>query len=172
MDIVPALRIQTNTPVNLQLKVEQISGSSPLGLWIVLALTAIALVVIIYVFYRQLRKPSPQRSIRPISLSEDRQTASGAKKPLSRQAVVVPSKHTPEPKLAELPPEVEKYLKEDERIVLRVLQMKGGSASQGTLRVATNFSKAKLSRVLTELEQRGVVHKDKEGKKNLVSMRF
>ncbi|HLC67224.1 MAG TPA: hypothetical protein VJK52_06320 [Candidatus Nanoarchaeia archaeon] len=70
-----------------------------------------------------------------------------------------------------LPAEVEKYLKEDERSVVRVLQLKGGSASQGTLRIATNYSKAKLSRILTELEQRGVIHKDRDGKRNLVSLR-
>lgn len=68
-------------------------------------------------------------------------------------------------------PDVVKYLKEDERIILRVLQSRRGKLSQGTLRIITSFSKAKLSRLLSELEERGIVYREKRGKKNLVFLR-
>jgi uncharacterized membrane protein len=66
---------------------------------------------------------------------------------------------------------VERYLKEDERIVVNVLKMKHNSCSQATLRVVTDFSKARLSRILAELETRGVVYKEQQGRKNLITLK-
>jgi len=66
---------------------------------------------------------------------------------------------------------VEKHLKEDEEIIVNVLRLKEGSCEQGTLMVATGFSKATLSRLLKELEDRKVVIKEKRGKKNLVFLK-
>jgi uncharacterized membrane protein len=66
---------------------------------------------------------------------------------------------------------LEKYLKEDERTVINILKMKQGSCSQSTLRVAGDFSKAKLSRLLMELEERGIIYKDSVGKKNIITLR-
>lgn len=63
---------------------------------------------------------------------------------------------------------IESHLKEDEQQVINVLKLKEGSCEQGTLRIATGFSKSKLSTLLSELEQRKVIHKEKRGKKNLV----
>ena len=68
-------------------------------------------------------------------------------------------------------PEFLKNLKEDEKQVVRVLLMKEGSCEQGTLRIATDFSKAKLSRLLSELEDRNIVSKEKRGKKNLIFLK-
>ncbi|MBI1969923.1 hypothetical protein HYS48_04480 [Candidatus Woesearchaeota archaeon] len=68
-------------------------------------------------------------------------------------------------------PDVVKYLKEDEKVILRVLQTKRGKLSQARLRIITNFSKAKLSRLLKELEDRGIVIKEKAGKQNLVFLK-
>jgi DNA-binding transcriptional ArsR family regulator len=65
----------------------------------------------------------------------------------------------------------ERYLKEDERIVINVLKMKGNSCSQATLRVVTDFSKARLSRLLSELESRGIVTKVQDGRKNMVTLK-
>lgn len=67
--------------------------------------------------------------------------------------------------------DVNRYLKEDERILINVLRMKHNSCSQATLRVVTDFSKAKLSRLLTELEERGVVYKKQQGRKNIITLR-
>ena len=66
---------------------------------------------------------------------------------------------------------VEKHLKPDEEQIVKVLRLKQGSCEQGTLRVITNFSKAKLSRLLMELEERKIVYKEKRGKKNLVFLK-
>jgi len=66
---------------------------------------------------------------------------------------------------------VEKHLKPDEEQIINVLKLKKGSCEQGTLRIATDFSKAKLSRLLKELEERKVIKKEKRGKKNLVFLK-
>ncbi len=65
----------------------------------------------------------------------------------------------------------ETHLKEDEEQVVNLLKLKEGKCEQGTLRVATGFSKAKLSGLLKELEERKIVHKEKRGKKNLVFLK-
>jgi uncharacterized membrane protein len=66
---------------------------------------------------------------------------------------------------------IEKHLKEDEEQIITILKNKEGSCEQGTLRVITGFSKASLSRLLSELEARNVIHKEKRGKKNLVFLK-
>ncbi len=66
---------------------------------------------------------------------------------------------------------VEKHLKEDEEQILNILKSRDGQSEQGTLRVITGFSKATLSRLLKELEERNVVYKEKRGKKNLVFLK-
>jgi len=66
---------------------------------------------------------------------------------------------------------LEKHLKEDEEQVVNILKQREGQCEQGTLRVITGFSKAKLSGLLKELEERNVVHKEKRGKKNLVFLK-
>ncbi|MBW3012305.1 hypothetical protein KY311_03905 [Candidatus Woesearchaeota archaeon] len=66
---------------------------------------------------------------------------------------------------------VEKHLKTDEEQIVNVLKLKGGSTEQGTLRVATGFAKATLSRILKELEERNVIYKEKRGKKNLIFLK-
>ncbi|MFC1733541.1 helix-turn-helix transcriptional regulator [candidate division KSB1 bacterium] len=74
-------------------------------------------------------------------------------------------------KVVEVEDMLEKHLKEDEEQIVNILKQKEGSCEQGTLRVVTGFSKAKLSGLLKELEERKVVHKEKRGKKNLVFLR-
>ncbi len=66
---------------------------------------------------------------------------------------------------------VDRYLKEDERIVINVLRMKHNSCSQATLKVVTDFSKARLSRILSELEERGVIFKQPAGRKNMITLK-
>jgi uncharacterized membrane protein len=52
-----------------------------------------------------------------------------------------------------------------------ILREREGKCEQGTLRVITGFSKAKLSGLLKELDERRIVHKEKRGKKNLVFLK-
>lgn len=66
---------------------------------------------------------------------------------------------------------IEKHLKEDEEQIVNILNKKEGSCEQGTLRVITGFSKAKLSGLLKELEERKIIHKEKRGKKNVVFLK-
>jgi len=67
---------------------------------------------------------------------------------------------------------VEKHLKEDEEIIVNVLKRRENRAcEQGTLRIITGFSKATLSRLLKELEDRRVIHKEKRGKKNIIFLK-
>ena len=63
---------------------------------------------------------------------------------------------------------ISRHLKDDEEQILSVLKQKGGKCEQGTLRVVTGMSKAKLSQVLKELEERKIIRKEKEGKRNLI----
>ena len=66
---------------------------------------------------------------------------------------------------------IEEHLKEDEEQIVRILKSREGQCEQGTLRVVTGFSKAKLSGLLQELEDRKIIHKEKKGKKNLVFLK-
>ncbi len=66
---------------------------------------------------------------------------------------------------------VEEHLKEDEAQVIRILKSRGKQCEQGTLRVVTGFSKAKLSGLLKELEDRNIIYKEKRGKKNIIFLR-
>ena len=66
---------------------------------------------------------------------------------------------------------IEKHLKEDEEQIVNILKKRDGQCEQGTLRVITGFSKASLSRLLKELEDRKIVYKEQRGKKNLVFLR-
>jgi uncharacterized membrane protein len=66
---------------------------------------------------------------------------------------------------------IEKHLKEDEEQIVTILKDREGQCEQGTMRVITGFSKAKLSGLLKELEERKLIHKEKRGKKNLVFLK-
>lgn len=66
---------------------------------------------------------------------------------------------------------LEKHLKEDEEQIFNILKRKEGSCEQGTLRVITGFSKATLSRILKEMEDRKMIYKEKRGKKNLIFLK-
>lgn len=66
---------------------------------------------------------------------------------------------------------IEEHLKEDEEQIVRILKSRDRQCEQGTLRVVTGFSKAKLSGLLHELEERKIIQKEQRGKKNLVFLK-
>lgn len=68
-------------------------------------------------------------------------------------------------------PKMLNHLKDDEQQIVRILKQRKGSCEQGTLRVVTGFSKASLSRLISELEARKIVYKEKRGKKNLIFLK-
>ncbi len=67
--------------------------------------------------------------------------------------------------------EMDKFLKEDEKIIVNILKTREGKCEQGTLTYASSFSKAKLSRLLQELEQRNIIKRQLQGKKKLVILK-
>lgn len=64
-----------------------------------------------------------------------------------------------------------KHLKDEEQRVIQILKTKEGACDQGTIRFLGNFSKAQLSRLLSELEERNVIYKEKRGKKNIIRLK-
>ena len=58
-------------------------------------------------------------------------------------------------------------LKEDEQLVIKLVAEENG-IEQRELQNKTGFSKAKLSKILSELEKRGVIRKESMGKKNRI----
>ena len=60
------------------------------------------------------------------------------------------------------------HLKEDEEQIIKILKQREGHCEQGTLRIITDMSKANLSRILKELEERKLIRKVKKKKKNII----
>ncbi|MFH1642182.1 MAG: hypothetical protein ABIC04_04745 [Nanoarchaeota archaeon] len=67
--------------------------------------------------------------------------------------------------------DVEIHLKENEKIIVRALKMKGGRTSQSTLQIVTDFPKSTLCDLLMELEERKIIYKQKKGKKNIIILK-
>lgn len=64
-----------------------------------------------------------------------------------------------------------KHAKDEEKQVIRILNNKNGSCEQKTIQFLTNYSKAKLSRLLSEMEDRNIIHKEKKGRKNIIHLK-
>ncbi|MBD3155241.1 MAG: hypothetical protein GF368_01135 [Candidatus Aenigmarchaeota archaeon] len=63
-------------------------------------------------------------------------------------------------------------LNEPERIVVKVIQERGGEeVNQKKIVKATGFSKAKVSRILQSLEARGVISKERFGRRNKITVK-
>jgi len=66
---------------------------------------------------------------------------------------------------------IEEHLKEEEAQIINILKQRGGSCEQGTLRVIMNIPKSTLSTLISELEERKIIIKQKKGKKNIISLK-
>lgn len=63
-------------------------------------------------------------------------------------------------------------LNEPERIVVKIIQERGGEeVNQKKIVKATGFSKAKVSRILQSLEARGVISKERVGRRNKITVK-
>ena len=147
-----------------------------LGLFILLALV-ISIILLIRRRRSQLRIPSPKKniyldSVRDKGFRRDGYYNKVFKSPLPEKRIS-DEKSAPVKFISEngCSDGVNRYLKEDERIIVNVLRMKHNSCSQATLRVVTDFSKARLSRLLAELDERGVIYKEQQGRKNMITLR-
>ena len=67
--------------------------------------------------------------------------------------------------------DITKYLKDEEKLIINILKQKNNECTQATLVTLTNMSKASLSRLLDELEQRNIIYKEKQGNKNLIILK-
>jgi uncharacterized membrane protein len=56
----------------------------------------------------------------------------------------------------------------EEEEVIEIIRRKGGSCSQKALYTGLNLSQAKVSIMLNNLEERGVVRRFREGRENMV----
>jgi uncharacterized membrane protein len=63
----------------------------------------------------------------------------------------------------------ERYMSDEERVV-KYLEEAGGQMFQSDLVKKTDFSKSKLSMVLSELKEKGTIIKIKKGKENLIRL--
>lgn len=61
-------------------------------------------------------------------------------------------------------------LNNDEKNIMKFVREQDG-IEQSTLRIRTDFSKAKLSAILTDLEKRNLIKKVEKGKKNLIFLK-
>ncbi len=138
-------------------------GSSPrsntgIVLLLILGAVGVAAIIIILLYLRKRKKPVP------------------AEKNIPEQATVTPSEPAGEPEqekeisLPPLPPSVstDVTLPDDLREVIRIIEKKGGRTTQLDLRKALPYSEAKVSLMITDLENRGIVKKIKKGRGNVI----
>ncbi len=69
----------------------------------------------------------------------------------------------------DLEEEMEEF-SEDQQLIIDILVSENGSKLQKDLVDETDYSKAKVSEVVSELEERGIVVKKKEGRSNLIEI--
>ena len=63
------------------------------------------------------------------------------------------------------------YFVGDEKVILDAIREEGGKIIQSTLTKKTDFSKAKISKILAVLEQRGIIQKDKYKRTNVIILK-
>jgi len=64
--------------------------------------------------------------------------------------------------------DIERILKKDERKVMKIIKESGGACKQREIVRESDFSKAKVSRLIKDLEERGLIKVEKTGRTNKV----
>ena len=146
------------------------------GPGILLGFIIFGLIVLAFVLYKYLKKMKFEKEL--IMRAEIAGEYEQMKKALinEKRRKTIESRKTGKPLAAEKAVEsidkmAEKHLKEDEKQIVNILKEREGNCEQGTLRVVSGFPKSTLSRILKELEERNIIHKEKRGKKNMVFLR-
>lgn len=148
---------------NLSVSVERIGSTPTIKSTIILAIATLALLFVLVMLVRYIiTEKKKKRALKEKVQTMDKDEAE------YYMENIEPEEHGHDFSAGH---DIEKYLKEDERRVVSILKQRGGICSQSTLRIAGNFSKATLSRLLKELEERNVVKKEQRGKKNLVILK-
>ena len=68
-------------------------------------------------------------------------------------------------------PDIDK-LPDDLKEIIEILERSGGRMTQKDLRARLNCSEAKVSLMITDLEDRGLIHKVKKGRGNIILLRY
>jgi uncharacterized membrane protein len=174
-----------DTSGNIRVEVTRLDNSLSYVVFLVIGIVVVIAIVLSVVLILRSRHASPMPSRPPAGLNLKPEVSAGFKpegyydtvfqKRLQNVEIIdekashaaVASAAQPEQNGSD----VDRYLKEDEKIVINVLRMKHDSCTQATLRVVTDFSKARLSRILSELEERGIIYKEQQGRKNLITLK-
>lgn len=150
---------------NISVSVQRIDSNSPVSYVIIMAVLLLALLAIFFFLLRYLFIEKKKKSaLREKVKAMDKDEAEYYRENIRDM-------EEKEEKTFSIDEQIDRYLKEDERTIVNILRQRDGICSQSTLRIAGNFSKATLSRLLVELEQRNIIKKEKRGKKNLVILR-
>jgi len=73
-------------------------------------------------------------------------------------------------KVSGRPPEIKLGIEDDEDKVVRLLRAAGGRLYQSTITKQCGFSKSKTSELLTTMEKKGIVRRQKRGREKLVTL--
>ncbi len=157
LSLLSAIAIAQGKEANVSLNVERMEDATPLFTVIVLAIVFVILLFLSMYLLRHIVQEQKKKKALKEKISDPDETEYREE----HEDVSEFSADT----------ELDKYLKEDERNVVSILRQRGGVCSQSTLRIAGDFSKATLSRLLKELEERNIIRKEKRGKKNLVILK-
>ena len=68
-------------------------------------------------------------------------------------------------------PDIDK-LPENLKEIIEILERLGGRMTQKDLRARLNYSEAKVSLMITDLGDRGLVHKVKKGRRNIILLGY
>jgi DNA-binding HxlR family transcriptional regulator len=111
---------------------------------LLLILVLVTILIFVYLQWKKYKKELKKQ--KTVNQTPNKTTAK--KKKVTKRAILSTSKKTSE--------DVLKHLKGDEKQVVRTVG---------------DFSKATLSRILSELEERNIISKEKKGKKNIVHLK-
>ena len=149
-----------------------------------LTYTAVALLILMIMgaaaYYHYNRKDGLEKESEPIELTEltksTEQTRSAESAELIEpieSAEPVPGVHSENAHSddREPTPEIDKC-PEDLKEIIEILESLGGRMTQKDLRAKLNCSEAKVSLMITDLENRGLVHKVKKGRGNVILLRL
>ena len=159
---------------DVDISVEKISSESSslvviLGLAVLFLIVLAVVVVLLWHLVLLWKRPSSQVS-QAILGTPSTQPKESPLSPLSQAK----TDSSPSFSLADVPfdDDAERYLKEEEKLIYKILKSREGQCEQGTLLVITQFSKAYLSRLLSEMEARGIIEKYQKGRKNIIRLRI
>jgi uncharacterized membrane protein len=142
-----------------------------------LTYTAVALLILMimgaaayYHYNRKDRLEDESEPAEPIEPGESIKSIEPKKS--SESAEPVPGVHIENdyPNDREPAPDIDK-LPDDLKEIIHILESQGGRMTQKDLRARLNCSEAKVSLMITDLEDRGLVHKVKKGRGNIILLR-